>query len=171
MVKMAPHLTEPLLALGRQLGSRVTQVFEQIYHSSLTLIHNDYMLDNLFFAATGNEVSLAVVDWQFLTCGRGVADVASLLGGNPAIEDRRAHELDLLRSYHTLLVEYGVTGYPFAQCWDDYRFSMFEGLYRMVRAIGGGGMRDEQEQAHRDSICPRFCAALLDLNAAELLPA
>jgi hypothetical protein len=170
VVKMTPNLPEPILALGQQYGSKVTQVFEQFYHPPLTLIHNDYMLDNLFFATTGNEVSLAVVDWQFLTCGRGASDVASFLGGNISIEDRRAHELDLLRTYHTLLVENGVTGYPFAQCWNDYRLSMFEGLYRMVRAIGGDDLRDEQEQAHRDNIWPRFCAALLDLNVVELLP-
>jgi hypothetical protein len=47
---------------------------------------------------------------------------------------------------------------------------MFEGLFRMVMAIGGGDLRDEQERAHCDVIWPRFCAALLDLNAGELLP-
>ena len=170
VAKMTSHLPEPILALGQRFGPRVTQVFEQFYHPPLTLIHNDYMLDNLFFATTGNEVSLAVVDWQFLTCGRGVSDIASFLGGNISIEDRRAHELDLLRTYHTLLVENGVRGYPFSQCWDDYRFSMFEGLFRMVWAISGGNLRDEQERAHRDIIWPRFCAALLDLNVGALLP-
>ena len=39
----------------------------------------------------------------------------------------------------------------------------------MVMAIGGLGMRRKQEQAHRDCICPRFCAAALDLKAGELL--
>jgi hypothetical protein len=170
VAKVTPHLPGPILTLGQQLGPKVAQVFEQFYHPPLTLIHNDYMLDNLFFATTGNEVSLAVVDWQFLTCGRGVSDVGSFLGGNVSIEDRRANELDLLRTYHTLLLENGVTGYPFAQCWDDYRFSMFDGLFRMVWAIGEGNLRDEQERAHQDIIWPRFCAALLDLNVAALLP-
>ena len=170
VAKMTPHLPEPILALGQQFGPKVPQVLEQFYHPPLTLIHNDYMLDNLFFATTGSEVSLAVVDWQFLTCARGTVDVGTFLGGNISIEDRRTYEMDLLRAYHALLVENGVTGYPFSQCWDDYRLSMFQGLLGMVGAIGGGDLTQEQERAHRDIIWPRYCAALLDLNVGELLP-
>jgi hypothetical protein len=168
--KMGPHLPKPILEIGLRFRSQVIQVFEQFHQSPRTLIHNDYMLDNLFFSATDVNTSLAVIDWQFLAYGGGMLDVASFLGGNVSIEDRRAHELDLLRTYHTLLVENGVTGYPFSQCWDDYRFSMFDGLFRMVIAIGGGNLRGEQERAHRDIIWPRFSAAILDLDVGSLLP-
>ena len=54
-------------------------------------------------------------------------------------------------------------------CYDDYRFAMYDGIVRMVIAIGGLGMRQEQKAAHRNIICPRFCAAALDLKAGELL--
>ncbi len=168
--KMMPDLPEPILALGRRFLSSVAEVLKPVYLPPLTLIHNDYMLDNLFFTGTGSEMSLAVVDWQFLTLGRGALDIASFLGGNLPIEDRRAHEAALLRAYHALLVENGVTGYPFSQCWDDYRYAMVDGLLRMVIAIGSDNLRDEQARAHREVIWPRFCAALLDLNVAELLP-
>ena len=127
------------------------------------------MLDSFFFATTGDSISLAVVDWQLLTYGHGVLDVASFLGGNMSPEDRRTHEMDLLRTYHALLVENGANGYPSARCLGDYRFSMLDGLARMVNAIGGGGLRDEQERTHRDIIWPRFCAAILDLNVVESL--
>ncbi len=59
---------------------------------------------------------------------------------------------------------------PVDQCWNDYRFSMLDGLFRMVAAIGGGGLREEQEQVHCAIIWPRFSAAILDLNVGELLP-
>ena len=78
--------------------------------------------------------------------------------------------MDLLRLYHGVLSENGVSGYSFAQCLEEYRFSMFDGLLRMVIAVGGGNLREEQERAHREAIWPRNCAALLDLNVAELLP-
>jgi hypothetical protein len=31
-------------------------------------------------------------------------------------------------------------------------------------------MREEQEKAHADIYWPRFCAAILDLDAGDLLP-
>ena len=53
---------------------------------------------------------------------------------------------------------------------NDYRFAMLDGLLRMVVPIGGGFIRDEQLRAHVDVIWPRFWAAILDLNAGEMLP-
>jgi hypothetical protein len=170
LAKMRPHLPQPILEIGQRFRSQVIQVFEQFHQSPRTLIHNDYMLDNLFFSTTDVNTSLAVIDWQFLAYGGGMLDVASFLGGNVPLEDRRTHELDLLRTYHAILVEKGVTGYPFARCLDDYRFSMFDGLFRMVIAIGGGNLRGEQERAHCDIIWPRFSAAILDLDVGSLLP-
>jgi hypothetical protein len=78
--------------------------------------------------------------------------------------------MDLLRTYHALLVENGVRGYAYERCLDDYRLAMFDGLFRMVLALGGGALREEQERTHRDVICPRFCAALVDLDSGALLP-
>jgi len=170
VAQMEPHLPKEILEIGQWLGGNMAQTLNQFHEPPRTLVHNDYMLDNFFFATTGDSISLTVVDWQLLTYGRGALDVASFLGGNMSPEDRRTYEMDLLRTYHTLLVENGVSGYPFTQCMNDYRFSMLDGLVRMVNAIGGGGMRDEQERTHRDIIWPRFCAAILDLNVIELLP-
>ena len=96
-------------------------------------------------------------------------DVASLLGGNLSIDDRRTHEMDLLRTYHTVLMEHDVRAYSFAQCLDDYRLSILDGFIRMVIFIGGDGLTDEQARAHREIIWPRFCTAILDLNVDALL--
>jgi hypothetical protein len=61
--------------------------------------------------------------------------------------------------------------YSFARALEDYRFTMLEGLFRMVLAVGGGE-RDQEERtrAHRDITWPRYCAALQDLDVVELLP-
>ena len=37
---------------------------------------------------------------------------------------RRAIEVRLVRRFHARLVERGVRGYPFEQCWDDYRMAL-----------------------------------------------
>ena len=89
--------------------------------------------------------------------------------GTISIEDRRAHEKDLLKLYHDTLCENGVKDYSFDQCWDDYRMTMLDSLFRMVMALSDSKMREAQHAAHRDVIAPRFFAAVLDLNSRETL--
>lgn len=167
---MSGRLPTEFLRLAERFSDRIADVYRKFFEQPRTLVHNDYMLDNIFFFNEGNSTSLALIDWQFVVAGNGMLDVASFLGGNISTGLRREHELDLLKMYHSILVKSGVDGYPFDRCYDDYRFAMFDGVLRMVIAIGGLGMRDEQKAAHRDRICPRFCAAALDLEVGELLP-
>ena len=54
----------------------------------------------------------------------GPIDVGYFLGESLSIEDRRAHERDLLERYHDGLVAGGVTGYSFDDLYDDYRMSL-----------------------------------------------
>ncbi len=86
------------------------------------------------------------------------------------MEDRRVHEMALLRMYHDELVMHGVGSYSFERCLEDYRFAMLNGLFRMVVVLGTGNMRAEQVRSHRDLIWPRYQAAILDLDVGELLP-
>ena len=128
------------------------------------------LLEDLAPARNGDRAagcSLAQAERIVRECG--MLDVASFLGGNVSIADRRAHEMDLLRTYHALLVENGVGDYTFEQCLDDYRLAMFDGFFRMVLFLGSGDPREEQLRTHRDVICPRFCAAVVDLDAGALL--
>ena len=167
---MSGRLPTDFLDLAEQFSDRVVAVYRKFFEQARTLVHNDYMLDNIFFLNEGNGASLALIDWQFVVAGNGMLDVASFLGGNISTDLRRQHELDLLKMYHSILSKSGVEGYSFDRCYDDYRFSMYDGILRMVISIGGLGLRDEQKQAHCNSICPRFCAAALDLKVGELLP-
>src|ERR1700761_5300691 len=67
------------------------------------LVHGDYRLDNMLFGAAGADRPLTVVDWQTVTWGPALTDVAYFLGC--ALEDgHRADEYDaLLRAYHDAL--------------------------------------------------------------------
>jgi hypothetical protein len=96
-------------------------------------------------------------------------DVAGLLGANLSVEQRREHEMQLLRSYYATLLDRGVQGYSFEQCLTDYRISLLDGLSRIVIALASK-LRDEQEWAHREVLWPRLSTAILDLRVGELLP-
>ena len=49
---------------------------------------------------------------------------------------RRENEEQLLRLYHSLLLENGVHEYAFEQCWDDYRLAMLLPAARIAVAVG-----------------------------------
>jgi hypothetical protein len=88
--------------------------------SALTPIHYDYRLDNMLFG--GADRPLIVVDWQTVQLGSGPYDVAYFLGNAFDAPVRRECEDALVRRYHSTLVDrYGVGGFSFEECWDEYR--------------------------------------------------
>jgi hypothetical protein len=98
-----------------------------------SLLHNDYRLDNLLFAPDDAPApGVTTVDWQSLTTGPPLRDVAFLLGSGLDPVDRRAHERDIVGTYHDRLASIGVEDYDAEQCWDDYRHALFHGLFICV---------------------------------------
>ena len=97
--------------------------------------------------------------------------MAFFLGGNVDPKDRIVNEIDLLRTYHTILKETGVQDYTFDQCLYDYRHSMLYHLAKFVILVGAIGVRPEKEHKFCGTIIPRYIAAVLDLDAGEMLPA
>jgi hypothetical protein len=67
------------------------------------LVHGDYRLDNMLFGAAGAERPLTVVDWQTVTWGPAMTDLAYFLGGALPVEERRTRYDELLQAYHAAL--------------------------------------------------------------------
>ena len=96
---------------------------------NLTLIHEDAHLGNVFFPRDPKIHDPFLIDWQTCRVHAGTNDVANLvLFWYP--ERRRAVEKPLVEHYHRTLVEAGVRGYTWEDCWHDYRLS---GLRMMLR--------------------------------------
>ncbi len=96
--------------------------------SPFSLIHIDYRLDNLLIDETARPMKISVVDWQSITLGSPLSDVAYFLGAGLLSEDRRRVERDIVRAYHAALLAAGVSDYPWEQCWSDYRRGAFAGF-------------------------------------------
>jgi Ecdysteroid kinase-like family len=67
------------------------------------LVHGDYRLDNMLFGEAGADRPLTVVDWQTVTWGPAMTDVAYFLGCALPDRLRRDHYDALLRAYHQAL--------------------------------------------------------------------
>ncbi|MGI9125994.1 MAG: phosphotransferase [Mycobacterium sp.] len=64
------------------------------------LVHGDYRLDNMLFGRSGSLRDLTVVDWQTVTWGPAMTDVAYFLGCALPVQDRRDHYDELLAAYY-----------------------------------------------------------------------
>ena len=134
-----------------------------------TLLHGDLRLDNIMFGTDPSQRAAVVIDWQGLIVSCAAQDVAYLLTQNLTIENRRAHEHELLVHYHSRLVENGVTDYSFAQFEADYHLAA---LYLFVYAVVIGGTLDpsnERGMAFMSQLIERACTAIVDHDLLSLI--
>ena len=96
-----------------------------------TLIHGDFRLDNLLFDQQGADGPIAI-DWQGVSRGPGVFDVAYFLSSSLDTEVPTEEERELVRGYHESLVACGVENYDLATCLRDYERSLLLMLRGLV---------------------------------------
>ncbi len=137
----------------------------------VSLIHADYRLDNLLFATDDTTPPVTAVDWANLAVGLPARDVAFLLETGLQIEDRRAHERDLVAAYGEELARQGVPEQPFNQLFDDYRFGLFQGPQVTVLGAMAAAVASERGEEMFRVMATRACAAIRDLDALDLLDA
>ncbi len=167
--KADPGMPQGLRVLGDRLTPLVGELKAVLTKPPRTIVHGDYRLDNCFFPAGPDGRHVVVFDWEFCIRGRGAYDVATFISEAFSPEQRREHEMSLLREYHVALKEGGVRDYSFEECVCDYRLSMLEIFVFWV--ITGGYCNYEGERARRYLIntLERIDAAIFDLNSMGAL--
>ena len=168
--RFGDRLPQSVLPTAERLASNAANLLDQLAEPPRTIAHADYRADNLFFATPEGGDPLAVIDWQISSRGRGVSDVAYFMSQSVQLEERRASEKDLLRTYHLTLMENGVRGYDFDQCLHDYRVGTLFGLVYPVISGGTLDLGNQRGVALVTAMLERSVAAIVDLDAGELLP-
>ena len=138
----------------------------QSRHGPPTAVHGDFRLDNLLFR-TG-ETRPVVVDWQTLAWGTCAADVAYFVGGCLTVEDRRAHEGELLVRYHEALCRRGVAGFGLGDLQASYRHETFAGVLMAIVA-SMVVQRTERGDLMFLTSAARHAQHVLDTGALDLL--
>nr|WP_298726608.1 aminoglycoside phosphotransferase family protein [uncultured Steroidobacter sp.] len=120
------------------------------------LLHGDPHLGNMYFTADG---AIGFLDWQRMMRGPWIWDAAYTLCGFLSIEDRRAHERELLASYLDELQRAGGEPPSFEEAWQLYLAQLF---YGMVWSVVPPGTQPEDAI---ESVCTRFAVAIADHDA------
>lgn len=167
--KAGSHMPDGLIRLAERMEPQIRQVRDRLSGHPRTIVHGDYRLDNLFFGAHDGRPTIIAIDWEFCTRGRGTYDLAVFISEAFSPEARRNEEMDLLRLYHSVLVENGVRGYSYDQCLLDYRFSMLDMFLFWIVVGGYCDFDGERGTQYLHNSMERFNAAIADLGSADLL--
>lgn len=99
--------------------------------SGLTLTHNDCYLTQFLCPKSGRAPTY-LVDFQSACTNFAARDLVYLMATFWTREQRQRHERDVLRHYHQVLLEQGVTGYDLDQLFEDYRLMLIDMVFHPV---------------------------------------
>jgi hypothetical protein len=159
-------LSPGMLEIGAQMKDHVGTLLDQLAPPPRTVLHGDWRLDNIFFG----DGTIAAIDWQISTKGRGAFDIGYFLSSCVEPDVRRAKEQGLVRLWHEIASDGGKGGYSFDDAWTDYRRSvLFCNVYTVI-GIGSLDAANERGMALFHAWLRRRSAAIEELNAGELMP-
>jgi hypothetical protein len=127
--------------------------------AALTLWHSDTHLSN-FMYAQDHAVPVYLIDFATYRPGWGLRDVAYTLMYTLEPAQRRTIERELVRFYHTQLVQAGVADYSWGDCWQDYKLGVVANLHKPLI---------NRRSAYAWERVERSMAAFFDLECDEFL--
>jgi thiamine kinase-like enzyme len=135
-----------------------------------TLVHGDVRLDNVMMGTSVDQHPVVLIDWQAVMVSNAMHDLAYLLSQSLTIETRRAHEDELVRHYHSRMVDLGVTDFTIEQCWAGYDVGVLF-LFSYPLIIGGAFDPDnERGKQLAEEILRRSSQTVSDRQLFAMLP-
>lgn len=131
------------------------------------LVHGDYRLDNMLFGELGADRALTVVDWQTVTWGPAMTDVAYFLGCALVDDVRRDNYEALLVAYHDAL------GQNVTLSLDDIREGVRrQAFFGVMMAIVSSMLVERTARGDEMfmTMLARHAAHVLDTDALATLP-
>ncbi len=155
--------------VGEFIGNKMAEIVTQLEGPPFTCIHRDPHVDNFLFGVENSEEPVVAVDWQFVGRGKGVSDIAYFLISSVPSEIRRKSEKAFLEKYHNYLLNSGVEGYSFDDCWYDYKLSAVVKFFITVIATVLIDNSNPYRVAWRKVDLQRLIAFIEDHNVEQLL--
>lgn len=166
--RYGPHLQGDEIDIIKRVGEAQHTPLNADFPEVFSLVHVDYRLDNLMIKQQDSGLSVAAVDWQSITLGAPMNDVAYFIGAGLEPEVRQPVEEDLVRGYHQGLMSAGVVDYSWEDCWLGYRRGAFAGFAVTVVA-SMLVQRTDRGDTMFTTMARRHARHAIDLNAGEFL--
>lgn len=144
---------------------RMTAVLKKHYRSRnpkfQCMVHGDPHTGNTYLV----EDQPRFLDWQTIHIGSAFHDVAYFVGGALSVEDRRAHEMEILGHYLGTLATYGGPAFSSSEedVLDEYRKAFLAGVGWIMCPY----VMQPKEQVHAMAV--RYAVALDDHKTIELV--
>lgn len=138
------RVDDDILELSARIFTKMVAMYD-LGDRPRTLQHSDYRLDNMLFGTAEGGAPVAIVDWQTVAHGYGIADLSYFLGAGLPLEDRRKHEEDLVRLYHEGMTGRGID-LPWDELWWQYRRHTTSGLVMAIGASQVVGQTDRGDE-------------------------
>ncbi len=162
------ELTDEIAAWQPAFSDALPDLQRQMNAAPVTLIHGDYRMENFLFGTRADHHRLAIIDWQGPLLGRGMVDVALVLGQSTRTDVRREHERALVQQYVDGLQALGVD-YPFATAWEDYLQAMLYNWCYVAVVSGTLDASNARAFAWMSQMVARQVAATSDHRLMERL--
>ena len=153
-----------------KIYDRAEELVDSVSDQNITIIHSDFRSDNMFLDNEAPDDPLVVFDWQMVLISRGVFDLAYLFGASIEIDLRRQIEKDIVRLYHSRLLDRGISGYSFDECWSDYMKGWLMYTYILTMAYASLDMSNPRAADLLRRAEDRWFTAIVDNNAIDVLP-
>jgi hypothetical protein len=166
--RFGPRLAEDERWIIKRVGEVTDSPLNASFPETFSLIHVDYRLDNLMIDRTAGGCEITALDWQSVTLGSPLNDVAYFIGAGLEAQIRRPVEEALVRSYHQNLLATGIKDFSWQMCWQNYRSGAFAGFAVTVIA-SMLVQRTERGDEMFTTMAKRHARHALDLNAQDFL--
>ena len=141
---------------------------QDLWHDGVTtVVHGDPHLGNLF----DDHGRTGFLDWGIVHVGSPMRDVSYFLTMSLGIEDRRAHEHDLLAGYLETRASLGATPIPFADAWAAHRQHAAYTVTACCQIVTFPEGISEARRVFSEAFLARAEAAIVDLDALDALRA
>ncbi|MEM7080380.1 MAG: phosphotransferase [Pseudomonadota bacterium] len=162
------HLSDDQRRIIKRVGEAADTPLNGELPEHFSLVHIDYRLDNMMILPVADGYEITVVDWQSISLGAPLNDVAYFMGAGLLPEVRAEVEEDIVRAYHQALLAAGVERLGWEECWHGYRRGVFAGF--AVTVIASMVVQQtERGDKMFIAMAQRHAQHALDLGSEEFL--
>ena len=160
------YLTAEQVDLTERFGEYLVRFIGE-RERPFSLVHTDYRLDNMLFGTAEGGPPITIVDWGSPAHSTPVTDLSYFCGAGLLVDDRRAHERDLIAAYAEDLAAYDVD-VDRNWLWEQYRREAFHGLFIVVFTSQTVTMNDRSMDMF-GAMASRHLQHALDLDSLAAL--